>query len=190
MENQQKQLKKVNTNFDPSHLSSSAPQDKVEKSIERLNQEWAIREAEFVEKLNWFYESNFEIQGWTAFLIRYPICPYYTPDKWFAVSFNPVAKQLKTIGHELFHQPFHLFWQRKCEKIFRDVYNPEGVEDILVVRDLKEALPELLNTPEFKLSDVIDKGHPEPGEQLFRHLIRKYYQDHGPFTFKEFLKNF
>ena len=95
------------------------------------------------------------------------------------MHFTSIETQLKIIGHELFHQPFHLYWEEKCKKIFPD----------LVIRSLKEALPELLNTPEFKLSEVKDEGHPEPGEQFIRHLIRKYYQTHEPFKFEEFLES-
>ena len=160
-------------------LTESADKDKVAEAIEKLTKAWESKEEKFIKQLNWFYDCDFDLDGWTAYLIRFPICPYWTEEKWFGVAFTSVETQLKIIGHELFHQPFHLYWQEKCKKIFPD----------LVIRSLKEALPELLNTPEFKLSDVKDEGHPEPGEQFIRHLIRKYYKTHGPFKFEEFLKS-
>ena len=172
-----------------SDVAKPAPEDKVSGVIRKLTKAWEPKEENFIKQLNQFYDSDFDLSGWTAYLIRFPICPYWTKDKWFAMSFNPVEKELKTIGHELFHQPFHLYWQEKCEEIFADVRNPKGAKENLVVRALKEALPELLNTPKFKLSEVKDEGHPEPGEQFIRHLIRKYYQAHGPFKFEEFLES-
>ena len=186
---QKERLETVNVDFDFLRLSQPAADDKISSSISELKKEWGLKEEWFIRQLGWFYDCDFDLNGWTAYLIRYPIRPYSTPEKWFAVSFNPVSKQLKNIGHELFHQPFHLFWQKKCEEIFKNIVNPEWAKENLVARDLKEALPELLNTKEFNLSEEPDNGHPESGEQFFRHLIRKYYRDHGPFTFEEFLKS-
>jgi len=170
-------------------VSEPAPEDKTFPAIESLIKAWEPKEAEFIKQLNWFYDCDFELSGWAAYMVRFPICPYSTTGKWFAVSFNPVARELSTIGHELFHQPFHLFWQDKCEKIFEKVRSPKNANKNLVVSSLKEALPELQNTPEFRLSDAPDRGHSEPGEQFIRHLIRKYYREHGPFTFEEFLNS-
>ena len=168
-------------------LTEPASKAEVVEAIKRISKAWEPKEEEFIKQLNWFYDCDFNPEGWTAYLSRFPIYPYWTLEKWFAIPFNSVEKQLKTIGHELFHQPFHLYWQEKCEEIFKDVKNPKKAKKNLVVESLKEALPELLNTPEFKLSDVKDKGHPEPGEQFIRHLIRKYYKEHGPFKFQEFM---
>jgi len=159
-------------------LTEPAAEDKVIETVEKLTKAWAPKEENFIKQLNQFYGSNFDLSGWTACLIRFPICPYWTKEKWFGVDFTSIETQLKIIGHELFHQPFHLYWEEECKKIFPN----------LAIRPLKEALPELLNTPEFKLSEVKDDGHPEPGEQFIRHLIRKYYKAHGPFKFKEFLE--
>lgn len=168
-------------------LTEPAAKDRVAEDVKKLTKAWKPKEEKFIKKLNWFYDSDFDLKGWTAYLIRFPICPYWTKEKWFGVSFNPIERQLQNVGHEIFHQPFHTCWQKKCEEIFSGVKNPRGAGENLVVRSLKEALPELLNTPEFKISDVKDEGHPEPGEQFIRHLIRKYYKAHGPFIFKEFL---
>lgn len=168
-------------------LNDPAAEGKAAEAVKKLAKAWEPKEEEFINQLNWFYDCDFNLRGWTAHLIRFPICPYWTEEKWFGVHFTSVETQLKIIGHELFHQPFHLFWQEKCEEIFKDVKNPKGAGRNLVVRSLKEALPELLNTPEFKLSDAKDEGHPEPGEQFVRHLICNYYKAYGPFTFKEFL---
>ena len=144
-------------------LSKPAAEDKVTEAIEKLTQVWEPKEENFIKQLNWFYDCEFDLDGWTAYLSRFPIYPYWTFEKWFAIPFGPVEKQLKTIGHELFHQPFHLYWQVRCEGIFKNVKNPKKAKKNLVVRSLKEALPELLNAPEFKLSNVKDEGHPEPG---------------------------
>ncbi len=160
-------------------LAEPATEDKVTTAVDKLTKAWEPKEENFIKQLNQFYDSDFDLSGWTAYLIRFPICPYWTEEKWFGVHFTSIETQLKIIGHELFHQPFHLYWEEKCKKIFPD----------LVTRSLKEALPELLNTPEFKLSDVKDEGHPEPGEQFIRHLIRKYYKTNGLFKFKEFLES-
>jgi len=170
-------------------LTEPAAEDKAAEAVEKLTKAWEPKGESFIKKLNQFYNSDFDLSGWTAYLIRFPICPYWTKEKWFGVNLTSIETQLKIIGHELFHQPFHLYWEKKCEEIFANVRNPKGAKENLVVRALKEALPELLNTPEFKLSEVKDEGHPEPGEQFIRHLIRKYYQTHGPFKFKEFLES-
>lgn len=161
-------------------LSKPAAGDTITEAVEKLTKSWEPKEEKFIKQLNWFYDCNFNLDGWTACLSRFPIYPYWTFEKWFAVPFNSVEKQLKTVGHELFHQPFHLYWQEKCKEIFKKN---------LVVRSLKEALPELLNTSEFRLSNIPDEGHPEPGEQFIRHLIRKYYKAHGPFKFQEFIES-
>ena len=170
-------------------LTKPAVEDKITEATENLTKAWAPKEEKFIKQLNWFYACDFSLDGWTAYLSRFPIYPYWTFEKWFAVPFNSVEKQLKTIGHELFHQPFHLYWQEKCGKIFASVKNPKNAKKNLVVESLKEALPGLLNTPEFKLSEVKDEGHPEPGEQFIRHLIRKYYQAHNSFKFEEFIES-
>ena len=184
--NFKKKLEKMG--FTVPDLTKPAVEDKIAEATKNLTKVWQPKEEKFIKQLNRFYDCDFNLGGWTACLSRFPIYPYWTFEKWFAAPFDSVEKQLKTIGHELFHQPFHLYWQKKCEEIFKDVKNPKKAKKNLVVRSLKEALPELLNTPEFKISDVKDEGHPEPGEQFIRHLIRKYYKTHGPFKFEDFLK--
>ena len=171
-----------------SDLTAPVEEITASEAIEKLICEWGTKERSFVNQLSRFYSCNFDLAGWTAYLSRFPIYPYWTSEKWFTVPFGSIDKQLKTIGHELFHQPFHLYWQKKCEGVFKEVKNPRDAKENLVVRSLKEALPELLNTPEFKISDVVDDGHPEPCEQLLRYAIRKHYANYGPFTFEEFLK--
>ncbi|MBU1111047.1 hypothetical protein KKB83_05540 [Patescibacteria group bacterium] len=168
-------------------VSSPGDEQKVSGSLRKLSSKWEKKEAHFIKQLNWFYDCDFKIDGWTAYMIRFPICPYWTPEKWFAVSFNPVPKAFKTIGHELFHQPFHLFWEEKCKKLLQKGTFSAGMVDSMVY-SLKEALPELLNMPEFNLSDIRDVGHPEPGEQIVRYMLRRFYKVRGVFTFKEFLE--
>ena len=104
-----------------------------------------------------------------------------------AVSSSPVVKAFKTIGHELFHQPFHLFWEEKCKKLLQNGPFSAGIVDSMVY-SLKEALPELLNMTEFNLSDERDSGHPESGEQIVRYMLRRFYKERGAFTFGEFLE--
>ena len=101
-------------------LTKPAAEDEITKATENLAKAWAPKEEKFIKQLNWFYNCDFNLDGWTAYLSRFPIYPYWTFEKWFAVPFNSVEKQLKTIGHELFHQPFHLYWQEKCEEIFKN----------------------------------------------------------------------
>lgn len=156
-----------------------AEKSRSEKIVQNLTRAWHKKEDNFIEKLNQFYDCDFEIKGWSAYLIRSRICPYSPDEKFFAVSFNKsLEKQLNTIGHELFHQPFHLYWENECMEIFK---NEE------VVHNLKEALAEMLNSPEFNLSEEKDVGWDEPCEQFIRQLIRNYYQKKGFFTFKDFL---
>lgn len=171
--------------FNTDHLSEPAPDEKIQGVITNVIKHWEPKEVEFIANLNKFYDCDFDLTGWVAYLVRVSICPYWTKDKWFAVSFNKVEKMLKTIGHELFHQPFHLFWEATCRKMLVGSSDADAN-----IQALKEALPELLNTPEFKLSDVEDKGHDDPREQDARKLIKTYYKENGLFTFGEFLAYF
>jgi len=170
------------------NIENPAGEKQVKSAIQKISKVWEPKEEDFIKKLNWFYNCDFEIKGWTAYLSRFPIYPYWPKGKWFSTPFEKTDKQLQIIGHELFHQPFHLYWQDKCEGIFANVRNPKNAKENLVVKGLKEALPELLNTPDFKLSNCKDRGHAEPCEQFFRHLIRKYYKNNGYFKFEQFLQ--
>lgn len=107
-------------------VSQPAPKERREPSIDRLTKVWKAKEEEFIKNLNRFYDCEFNLEGWTAYLVRFPICPYSIEEKWFALSFNPVSEQLTAIGHELFHQPFHLFWEEKCKDIFRSIRNSKN----------------------------------------------------------------
>jgi hypothetical protein len=156
-----------------------ADKSRAEKIVKKLRRAWEPKETDFIEKLNRFYDCDFKIKGWSAYLIRSRICPYSPEKKFFAVSFNKSREeQLNTIGHELFHQLFHLYWEDQCLEIFKDNQ---------IVHCLKEALAEMLNTPKFNLSKEKDIGWNKPGEQFIRHLIRNYYQKNGFFTFEDFL---
>ncbi len=160
------------------NVEKSADKEKTGQTVRRLRKLWTPKEDKFIERLNWFYDCDFEINGWSAYLIRSRICPYSPEEKFFAVSLDKsTKKQLNTIGHELFHQPFHLYWEDKCL---------EKLKDEQLVHNLKEALAELLNTPEFNISKEIDIGWDNPGEQQIRNLIKEYYQENGAFTFQEF----
>jgi len=162
------------------NVDQPVDKDKAEQTSNDLIRVWEPKEVVFVKNLNWFYDCDFKIEQWTGYLIRSRICPYSPEEKFFAISlFKNTNEQLKTIGHELFHQPFHLHWEEECLEIF---------EDEEIVHCLKEALPELLNTPKFNLSKEKDIGWGDPCEKFIRHLIRKYYEKKGPFKFADFLK--
>lgn len=164
------------------NVDRPADKEKAEQVSKELAKAWKPKEEHFIKNLNWFYDCDFEISGWSAYLIRSRICPYSPEEKFFAVPINkPIEKQLNTIGHELFHQPFHLYWEEKCQ---------DKLKDKQLVHCLKEALPELLNTPKFNLSKELDIGWDDPGEQRIRNLIKEYYQDKGAFTFEEFWKKY
>lgn len=162
-------------------ISQPANKNKTEKVSQELIEAWEPKEENFIKNLNWFYDCDFKSKEWTAYLIRSRICPYSPDEKFFTISLNkPLSSQLNTIGHELFHQPFHLHWEEKCLKIFKDEK---------IVRCLKEALPELLNTSEFNLSEEQDIGWGNPCEKFIRHLIQKYYKENGLFRFEDFLNS-
>jgi len=162
------------------NLNQPADKKKANKIAQELRQAWEPKEKEFIKNLNWFYDCEFKIDGWTGYLIRSRICPYSPDEKFFAISLDkPLSDQLLTIGHELFHQPFHFHWEEKCLEIFQDEQ---------VVHCLKESLTELLNTPKFNLTDEIDPGWGDPCEEFIRHLIKKYHRENGPFKFKAFLQ--
>ncbi|MEK7637584.1 MAG: hypothetical protein AAB402_04350 [Patescibacteria group bacterium] len=80
-------------------------------------------------------------------------CPYDVHRHWFMISAKQnMAKQVKTIAHEIFHLQFIHYYYEYCLK--------RGLSETQF-QDLKEALTVLLNEPRFrKFHIALDVGYP------------------------------
>ena len=71
-------------------LTEPAAEDKAAEAVEKLTKAGAPKEENFIKQLNQFYDSDFNLSGWAACLIRFPICPYLDRRKmvWCQIYFG------------------------------------------------------------------------------------------------------
>ncbi len=132
--------------------------------ISHIQKTWEKTEQNFYQHLGSFYEMEISTPDLTCFLTRLDIFPYDfsegTTEKWFTAPFfkNPVERQ-RVIMHELCHY-----------------FQPVELD-----RDIKEAIPVILNDHKSFRMFSFDKGHDSEKEQEWRKIIWDIYQKGGKF---------
>lgn len=133
----------------------------ITKTVDLIRENWQEVADNFYEKLGVFFEQKLKEPNLTCFLVRTEIYPYdYQAERmWFAAPLfgNPLERN-RVIMHELCHyfQPLEL------------------------ARDIKEAIPVILNDHKTFQMYAFDKGHQDnPNEQKWRKIIWETYQKDG-----------
>lgn len=126
--------------------------------VEHIENNWVRVEENFLAQLGKFYGRKLEKPELTCYLVRFGVYPYNFEDEeggWFcAPLFASPAERNRTIMHELCHY-------------FQPVKLP---------RDIKEAIPVILNDHEVFKMYGFDRGHESPGEQRWRKKIWELYK--------------
>jgi len=145
----------------------------ISSLIIHINSEWKKVETNFYEKLGKFYGVNISEPEITCYFTRLDIFPYHytssgeinTGEQWFSAPlFGNPAERIRVIMHELCHY-------------FQPVELP---------RDIKEAIPVILNDhDEFKMYGI-DKGHGTDEEKKWREIIWDIYKKGD--SFQDILK--
>ncbi|HEY4476861.1 MAG TPA: hypothetical protein VJB69_02695 [Candidatus Paceibacterota bacterium] len=142
----------------------------VTSHIKNIENEWKKVERNFYDKLGSFYEIEIAEPTLTCFFTRLDIFPYnYSPDnqkRWFSAPLfgNNPAERIRVIMHELCHY-----------------FQPEELP-----RNIKEAIPVILNDHRGFQMWSNDKGHLVPEEQTWRKIIWDIYS--AGKTFSEVLE--
>lgn len=138
----------------------SMPSDSpfLKSLVEHIENNWVEVEENFLAQLGKFYGRKLEKPKLTCYLVRFGVYPYNFEDKeggWFcAPLFTSPAERNRTIMHEFCHY-------------FQPVELP---------RDIKEAIPVILNDHETFKMYGFDRGHKSPEEQRWREKIWGLYK--------------
>ena len=126
--------------------------------VEYIENNWLEVEENFLTQLGKFYGRDLEKPKLTCYLVRFNVYPYNFKDKedsWFcAPLFISPAERNRVIMHELCHY-------------FQPVELP---------RDIKEAIPVILNDHEVFKMYSFDRGHNSEEEQRWRKKILELYK--------------
>jgi len=135
----------------------------ISKLVSHIENGWQKVANNFYNKLGKFYGLDISEPDLTCYLIRLDIFPYSyltNKEKWFAAPlFGNPADRIRVIMHELCHffQPLDL------------------------PRDIKEAIPVILNDHEAFQMYSFDRGHGTEEEKKWRKIIWDIYQSGGGF---------
>ena len=143
--------------------------ESIKKLISHIKNEWGNVATNFYDQMEKFYDIKIFDPDLTCFLTRLDIFPYSysneTKEKWFSAPlFGNPASRIGIIMHELCHY-------------FQPIELP---------RDIKEAIPVILNDHDKFQMYGIERGHDSEEEQRWRKIIWEIYQKGG--NFKDVLK--
>lgn len=135
----------------------------IAKLISHIESDWRKVADNFYVKLGKFYGLDISEPDITCYLIRLDTFPYHymtKGEKWFAAPlFGNPADRIRVIMHELCH-------------FFQPVELP---------RDIKEAIPVILNDHQSFQMYSFDRGHDSEEERKWRKIIWEIYQKGGVF---------
>ncbi len=133
----------------------------IKDQIKYIENQWLEVQSDFLEALGDFYEKDLFEPNLTCYLIRLDIFPYDFNKGWFtAPFFITPAERNRVIMHELCHY-----------------YQPEDLP-----REIKEAIPVILNDHEKFRMFGYDRGHKDEKEQEWRKKIWNLHQKGGKFS--------
>jgi len=136
-------------------------EDFIKNQLNFISKQWEETQPKFLESLGKFYEENLQAPDLTCYLIRLNKFPYDYSKGWFtAPLFTNPAERNRVIMHELCHY-----------------YQPKPLP-----REIKEAIPEILNDHEKFRMFGFDKGHKHEKEQQWRKKIWQLYKNGGKFS--------
>ncbi len=138
----------------------------IKEHIDFISRQWIKAQPKFLKALGDFYEKELPEPDLICYLTRLDIFPYqYEPEKdgdhWFSAPlFSNPTERNRVIMHELCHY-----------------YQPQPLP-----REIKEAIPEILNDHDTFGMYSFDRGHKDENEQRWRKVIRELYKDGGKFS--------
>lgn len=137
----------------------------IKDQLDFIKNEWLKVQDNFLKQLSDFYEKELSEPKLDCCLTRLDIFPYDYSSKdganWFSAPlFGNPAERNRIIMHELVHY-----------------YQPQELP-----REIKEAIPTILNDHEKFGMYAFDRGHNEEKEQEWRIKIWELYQNKGKFS--------
>ena len=137
----------------------------IKSLIAHIQSEWEKVSENFYERLGAFYGITIQEPNITCYLTRLTIFPYYynkeKESEWFAAPlFGNPAERIHVVMHELCHY-------------FQPIELP---------RDIKEAIPVILNDNDTFKMYAVDRGHGTAEENKWREIIWDIYKKGGTFA--------
>jgi hypothetical protein len=139
----------------------------LDKQVKICEENWKEVEENYLEQMSKFFEKKCEIPAeMTCYLVRFTTFPYSIEHGWFmAPLYGSPSDRNRIIMHELCH-----------------FFTPEGVS-----RELKEALPVILNDNETFRMYSVDRGNKSNLEEMrLRPIILEMFK--GGKTYSEIVK--
>ena len=137
----------------------------IKEQIECIKNHWLSVKDKFLKELGDFYEKKLPEPELICYLTRLDIFPYSygkeEGENWFSAPlFTNPAERNRVIMHELVHY-----------------YQPTELP-----KEIKEAIPEILNDHEKFCMYSFERGHKEEKEQEWRKTIWELYQKGGKYS--------
>lgn len=145
----------------------------IEAQIKALEEVWAEKEGRFIQRMEKYFGSNFNVPSYDVYMTSLGISPYSYQEQWFMVRLiSSLPVQIGTICHELMHLYFMNSFQ---------IYLAQRGLSHDQIMEINEAITILLN---FEFSDyiILPEKNEKPTTYPLQNEIVKMYRDNKDFS--------